>query len=49
MKGLLPRFIDQITNSIQYLSKKNFLFKVSFLEINEEDLIDLLGIKKCKL
>ena len=25
------------------------MFKVSFLEINEEEIIDLLGVRKCKL
>ncbi len=25
------------------------MFKVSFLEINNEEMIDLLGVKKCKL
>ncbi|CAG8686928.1 2076_t:CDS:2, partial [Scutellospora calospora] len=44
-KGIIPRAMKtlfDIINSLQYKSRK-FQFKVSFIEIYNEDLIDLLG------
>jgi kinesin family protein 3/17 len=43
LKGIIPRSIDWIFNSIKSYSDQNFLVRVSFVEIYNEEVIDLLN------
>ena len=43
LKGIIPRSIDWIFNSIKSYNDQNFLVRVSFVEIYNEEVIDLLN------
>lgn len=43
LKGIIPRSIEWIFNSIKSNSDQNFLVRVSFIEIYNEEAIDLLN------
>ena len=43
LKGIIPRSIEWIFNSIKSYSDQNFLVRVSFVEIYNEEVIDLLN------
>ena len=46
--GLIPRSVDRIFQQLQGLSKDNYAVKVSFLEIYNEELTDLLHPNKVR-
>jgi Tfp pilus assembly pilus retraction ATPase PilT len=43
LKGIIPRSIEWIFNSIKSYSDQNFLVRASFVEIYNEEVIDLLN------
>lgn len=43
LKGIIPRAIEWIFNSIKSYPDQNFLVRVSFVEIYNEEVIDLLN------
>ena len=43
LKGIIPRSISWIFNSIKQFSDQQFLVQVSFIEIYNEDVRDLLN------
>jgi hypothetical protein len=43
LKGIIPRSIEWIFNSIKSYNDQNFLVRVSFVEIYNEEVIDLLN------
>ena len=43
LKGIIPRSIDWIFNSIKSYNDQTFLVRVSFVEIYNEEVIDLLN------
>jgi hypothetical protein len=43
LKGIIPRSIEWIFNSIKSYSDQEFLVRVSFVEIYNEEVIDLLN------
>lgn len=38
--------IDQLSHTVNYFKQRQFLFKVSYLQISEEEIIDLLALKR---
>ena len=43
LRGIIPRSIDWIFNSIKSYNDQDFLVRVSFVEIYNEEVIDLLN------
>ena len=43
LKGIIPRSIEWIFNSIKSYPDQNFLVRASFVEIYNEEVIDLLN------
>ena len=43
LKGIIPRTIESIFNSINSMSNQQFLVQVSFVEIYNEEVRDLLS------
>jgi len=43
LKGMIPRSIEWIFNSIKSYPDQNFLVRASFVEIYNEEVIDLLN------
>ena len=43
LKGIIPRTIESIFNSINQMSNQQFLVQVSFVEIYNEEVRDLLS------